>query len=36
VLFANLAGTSAAVAATSGRLAKVKLLAAALRDLAAD
>jgi DNA ligase-1 len=35
VLFANLAGTSAAVAATSGRLAKVKLLAAALRDLAA-
>ena len=35
MLFADLAGTSAAVAATSGRLAKVKLLAAALRDLAA-
>jgi DNA ligase-1 len=33
VLFADLAGTSAAVAATSGRRAKVDLLAAALRDL---
>lgn len=36
MLFADLAGTSAAVAATSGRKAKVALLAAALRSLAAD
>jgi DNA ligase-1 len=35
VLFADLAATSAAVAATSGRRAKVELLAAALRGLAA-
>ena len=34
VLFADLAGTSAAVAATSGRRSKVGLLAAALRALA--
>ena len=34
VLFVDLAGTSAAVAATSGRRAKVELLAAALRALA--
>src|SRR5215510_10070841 len=36
VLFADLAATSAAVAATSGRRAKVELLAAALRGLAAS
>jgi DNA ligase-1 len=35
VLFADLAATSAAVAATSGRLAKIELLAGALRRLAA-
>jgi DNA ligase-1 len=35
VLFAELAGTSAAVTATSGRRAKVELLASALRSLAA-
>jgi DNA ligase-1 len=35
VLFADVAGTSAAVAATSARRAKVELLAAALRSLAA-
>jgi DNA ligase-1 len=35
VLFADLAATSAAVAATSGRRAKVALLAASLTDLAA-
>src|SRR5690606_1732270 len=34
VLFADVAGTSAAVAATSGRRAKVELLAASLRALA--
>ena len=34
MLFADVAGTSAAVAATSGRRAKVELLAAALRALA--
>ncbi len=33
MLFADLAATSAAVAATSKRLAKVDLLAAALRGL---
>jgi DNA ligase-1 len=36
VLFADLAATSAAVAATSGRLAKIDLLAGCLRRLAAD
>lgn len=35
MLFADIAGTSAAVAATSGRRAKVELLASALRALAA-
>ena len=36
MLFADLAATSAAVAATSGRLAKIDLLAACLRRLAND
>jgi DNA ligase-1 len=36
VLFADLAGTSAAVAATSGRRAKVALLAGSLKALATD
>jgi DNA ligase 1 len=36
VLFADLAATSAAVAATSGRLAKIDLLAGCLRRLATD
>src|SRR5512138_880504 len=36
VLFADLAGTSAAVTATSGRRAKVALLAGSLRALATD
>ncbi|GIJ67699.1 ATP-dependent DNA ligase [Virgisporangium ochraceum] len=36
MLFADLAATSAAVAATSGRLAKIDLLADCLRRLAAD